>query len=90
MSVRTRRSEGHRPVVDPAPRWAQQGSCGGQVWLFNLRTKPDKDYHEVLVRFCLERLLYRLSISGPSVGLRWDDGHGLGRGLREDGFDDLA
>lgn len=31
--------------------------------LLNLRTKPDEDYHELLVRFCLERLLYRLSIS---------------------------
>jgi|688.fasta_scaffold1087186_1 hypothetical protein len=27
--------------------------------LLNLRTKPGEDYHELLVRFCLERLLYR-------------------------------
>jgi len=31
--------------------------------LLNLRTTPGEDYHELLVRFCLERLLYRLSIS---------------------------
>ena len=31
--------------------------------LLNLRTKPGEDYHELLIRFCLERLLYRLSIS---------------------------
>jgi predicted nucleotidyltransferase component of viral defense system len=31
--------------------------------LLNLRTNPGEDYHELLVRFCLERLLYRLSIS---------------------------
>jgi hypothetical protein len=32
MSVSTRPSEGHQPVVDPAPRWAQQSRCVGQVW----------------------------------------------------------
>jgi hypothetical protein len=34
MGVSTRPSEGQRPVVfvDPAPRWGQQSSCGGQVW----------------------------------------------------------
>jgi predicted nucleotidyltransferase component of viral defense system len=31
--------------------------------LLNLRTNPGEDYHELLVQFCLERLLYRLSIS---------------------------
>jgi len=31
--------------------------------LLNLRTKTGDDYNELLVRFCLERLLYRLSIS---------------------------
>ena len=30
MSVSTRPSEGQRPVVDPAPRWAQQSRCGGK------------------------------------------------------------
>lgn len=32
--------------------------------LLNLRTRSGDDYNELLVRFCLERLLYRLSISG--------------------------
>jgi hypothetical protein len=31
--------------------------------LLNLRAKTGDDYNELLVRFCLERLLYRLSIS---------------------------
>jgi hypothetical protein len=30
MGVSTRSSEGQRPVVDPAPRWAQKSRCGGK------------------------------------------------------------
>lgn len=31
--------------------------------LLHLRTSTGDDYNELLVRFCLERMLYRLSIS---------------------------
>jgi hypothetical protein len=53
-----------------APTWKlfhekaviQRGRIGPRE-AFQWRTKPDEDYHELLVRLCLERLLYRLSIS---------------------------
>jgi hypothetical protein len=44
MGVSTRHSEGRRPVVDPAPRWAQQSRCGGKYGAYTVASAGSAGY----------------------------------------------